>query len=96
MQVLHDVLQKASSQAQQTPTTTADVKTFTAPDRAVACMVTVETNAARLSFNGVDPSSSNGMIFPKDAAPVYVPTGKSIKAVSTTAGNAVVNVLWLY
>jgi hypothetical protein len=96
VQALHDVRQKAASQAQAIPTTTADVKTIAPPAGAVACMVTVETNSARLSFNGVDPASSNGMVFPKDVAPVYLPFAVTIKAVSTAAGNAVTNVTWLY
>lgn len=95
MQALHDVLAKASSFEQQTPTTTADVKTFTPPAGARACLITVETNDARISLHGTTPSATVGHVLKKDQQPLYIPAAVPIKAVSTVAGNAIVNVTWL-
>lgn len=85
----------SSPHAQQTPSSTSDTKTFTPPALAKACMICVETNGARLTFDGTAPSSSNGLVFPAGVAPIFVPMASTIKAVSTVAGNAVVNVLWI-
>lgn len=96
MQLLHDVRQKAASFSQQTPATTVDVKTFTPPAGAVACLITVETTDARISFHGVDPAATVGHIVKVGQNPYYHPAGTAFRAVSTAAANSIVNVTWLY
>lgn len=81
--------------AQATSTGTADVKTFSPPGGAHGFFITVQTNPVYLTLDGTTPSSTNGLHVIKDAAPVFIPASKTISVASDTAGNAVVNVLWV-
>lgn len=96
MQVLHDIQQKAAAFSQQTSTTTADIKTFTPPAGARACLVTVETTAARISFHGTDPSATVGHLLQTAQNPVYLPLAVAFRAASSAAAASVVSVTWLY
>lgn len=79
---------------QVTSTGTSDVQTVTTGNSCSAVLITVETNAARVTFDGTTPSSSNGVVIPKDAVPLLIGFrhNRTIKAVSTVAGNSIVNV----
>jgi hypothetical protein len=85
----------ATPHVQQSSPDTTTVKTFDPPQYAVACIITVETTAARVTFDGSTPASDNGQVFPISAVPVYVPLGKTIKHTSTAGTASVLNVLWL-
>lgn len=82
---------------QLTPTTTTDIKTGTVPNGCSAILISVETTNARITLTGTAPDSTHGHVFPKDAAPVLIPVGEgaTVKAVSTAAASAVVNVTYL-
>lgn len=80
---------------QKTSTGTADTQTATAPAFAVGCLLTVETTAARVTFDGSTPTSTNGLVIPAGTTPIFIPLGRTIKIRSTAAANSVVNVLWL-
>lgn len=96
MQVLHDVRQKAASFQQQSSPDTSTVRTFTPPGNAVACLITVETTDARVSFHGADPSSSVGHVIKVGQNPYYHPAATAFRAASTAGTASVVNVTWLY
>ena len=83
--------------AQATSTGTADVKSLDTSTHASSVMITVETNAARVTLDGTTPSTSNGIVIPKDALPLLLPVGDgtTIKFVSTIAGNSIVDAIWL-
>lgn len=82
-----------------TPTSTSDVKTLTPPAGTSGFLITVETNNARVTLDGTDPSGGTGShVYPKDTAPQLVLLGAQgmvVKCVSTAAANSVVNVTWL-
>jgi hypothetical protein len=71
------------------------VQTLNPPDGAHGFFVTVETNPVYMTFDGTAPSSSNGLHVQKDTAPIFIPASKPLKFASDTAGNAVVNILWV-
>lgn len=96
MKALHDVRVVAGSFNQQSSPDTTTVRTFTPPNGARACLITVETTAARVSFHGTDPSATVGNVIPKDALPFYLPAAVVVKAVSTAAAASIVNVTWLF
>ena len=92
----------AVSQASATSANTSDFKTLTPPESAAAMLVSVETTSCRMSFDGNNPSASNGVLVPTTTGgPVVVPVvgiggrGSKVIAVSTAAANSVVNVVWL-
>lgn len=86
----------AQSHAQIAPTSTTDVKTAAIPDGCSAVMISVEAVDARITFDGTAPASTNGLVFPKDVAPVLVPVGTGqIKAVSTSSSTSTVDLLFL-
>jgi hypothetical protein len=96
--LLHEVPQNSASFQQQTCPDTTTVRTFTPPAGAAkshAALITVETNAARVTFNGATPDAAHGVVVQAAQQPLYVPFATAIKAVSTIAGNAIVNVTWL-
>lgn len=82
-----------------TSTGTANIQTITPPNDAAACLITVETTAARITFDGESPGAgaAPGLVFPTALAPVFVPLGKgaTIKFASNAAGNSIVQVLFL-
>lgn len=84
-----------SAHVQATSTGTSDVQTITVPANAKGCFICVETNAARVTFDGEAPGSTVGLVFPAGVAPVFVPMASTIKFVSTAAANSVVDVLWI-
>jgi hypothetical protein len=96
---LHQVPQNAGAFQQQTCPDTSTVKTFTPPTtpgrKAHGCIITVETNAARVTFNGDTPAANDGLLVQAAQQPLYLPFAVPFKAVSSIAGNAVVNVTWL-
>jgi hypothetical protein len=100
VQLLHDVPQKASALATQaTSTAAADPKTISPPatnPQPRACLLTVETTDARVTFNGTTPDATHGLIFAKAQQPVYLPFAVPIQFSSTAGANCIVNVHWLY
>jgi hypothetical protein len=105
MQRLHSVPGAAYAQAQATSTGTADEKTITPPGAAtasgpssvpVACLITVETNAALMAFNNQAVSGANRQVVPSGAAPLYLPFAGPIRFTSAAAAACVVNVTWLW
>lgn len=85
-----------SPHAQETSTSTSDVKTLTPPAGAHGVFLTVTTNGCTMTFDASTPSSSNGLAFPKDGVPAFFPLGTAtIKFISQAAGNSVVNALWV-
>lgn len=85
----------ATPHAQQTSTGTADVKTLAPPAGAVACMLTVTTNPARITLDGTTPTASNGLLVPTGAMPLPLSVARTMKFVSSIAANSIVDVLWL-
>ena len=64
--------------------------------------LSVETTSCRMSFDGANPSSSNGVLVPTTTAgPIVSPVvdvggaGSKVIVASTAAANSVVNVVWL-
>lgn len=100
MNRLHDVPAIATTQAQDSSPDTSTTKTLAPPTTTaatpVACLVTVETTAARVTFNGTAPSSANGIVVQKDAAPLYLPFAATITWRSTAGTASILNVVWLY
>lgn len=83
---------------------TANVKTHTPPSGAgiggvSACLISVETTSARMTFDGSDPgaASAPSHVFPKDQLPqlYLLGPGSVIKWCSTDAAASVVQVTWL-
>ena len=87
----------AISQEEATSTGTGDVKTLTPPGDASAALISVETTAARMTFDGSTPAAANGHVFPAAQVPqtVLIGAGSVIKWISTAAANSIVNVTWL-
>lgn len=98
--IVHFVPATAAWSQQQTSTGTGDVKTFTPPatvgQKAHACLITVETTTARVTFNGVSPDATHGHIFQTAQQPVYIPAAPTIKAASTAGTSSIVTVIWLH
>lgn len=85
----------AAFQQQSSPDTTTDV-TFTRPKGANACFITVETTAARITFDGSDPGAANGHKWPIDAIPTLVLfRGPAIRAASTAGTASLISITWL-
>lgn len=87
----------AAHQAAVTSTGVADPKTIPVPAGAAAAYITVETTAARVTFDGETPDATHGLVLATGILH-YVPfvaPGGNIKFLSAAAGNSVVNVLWL-
>lgn len=84
-------------QVQATSTGTGNEQTLTPPSDASACMVSVETTSARITFDGSTPAVGNGHVFPTAQVPqtLLIGAGSTIKFISTAAANSVVNVTWL-
>ena len=78
-------------------TGTGDVKNATMPQNTSAIELAVETNNARVTFDGSDPSASNApsLVYPAGQVPVFRPVGPgvTIRFVSTT-GNSVLQLLY--
>lgn len=81
---------------QLTSTATTDVESKTLDGKVSAVLLTVETTNARVTFDpaGVDPDTTHGHVFAKDAAPVLVPVGAGtvIRHASTAGTNSVLNI----
>ena len=103
MQRLHDVRGQSAggtsgtsdTHNQLTSTGTADIKTFTAPKDAVACLVNCATTDARYTLDGSAPSATNGLLLKKDQNPLYLPAGKAFAFTASAAANSIVDLLWL-
>lgn len=84
----------------QNPSTgTADVKTVTPPVSATASLVSIETNGARVTFDGSTPGATS-LLLPTTGSqgnllPISFPAGGVIKFASSIAGNSVVTIQWL-
>lgn len=59
-----------------------------------AVLIGVETTDARVTFDGTAPSTSNGLLFPKGLAPVFVQVGNgaTITALANAAGTSLVDI----
>jgi hypothetical protein len=84
---------------QTTSTGTADAKTVTPPTTATAFLVSIETNAARVTLDGSAPGPTS-LLLPTTGSqglilPIGFPAGGAIKFASSIAGNSVVTVQWL-
>jgi hypothetical protein len=84
---------------QNTSTGTADVKTVTPPATATAFLVSIETNGARVTFDGSTPSATS-LLLPTTGSqgtilPISWPSGGALKFASSIAGNSVVTIQWL-
>jgi hypothetical protein len=79
----------------QLTATTTTTATTTLHKQTAAVLIGVETNDARITFDGTTPASNNSLVFPKGNPPILVLLGNGaiITALSTTAGNAVVTIL---
>lgn len=76
---------------------TADIQTITPPAGASGFLIAVETTNARVTFDGSTPASTNGLVYPKDVAPVehhFLP--EEINWTSTAAAASIVDVCWLF
>lgn len=85
-----------NSHDQNSSADTTTTATLTAPASAQAMVLTVETTSARVVFDDTTPSSSNGIVLAKDAAPVVFPFAANVSWRSTAGTASVVNVIWLY
>ncbi len=94
-EISFDVTGLTAPHAQATSTGTANVQTLTVPAGANAVLISVETTNARVTSDGTTPSATNGLVYQKDASPVFVPLAETIKFVSTAAANSVLNALWI-
>lgn len=69
-------------------TGTSDVKQATVPNGTSHITLSVETNSARVTFDGSDPSAASAPshVYPVDVAPIFLPLGQgtTIRFVSTT------------
>lgn len=67
------------------------VKTLTCLADVNAVFITVETTAARVTFDGSTPSTTNGIVIQKDSSPLFVPVvaGTQIKWISTAGAASV-------
>lgn len=88
-------LPTANPHVQATSTGTGDVHTLTPPAGSHGFFITVQTNPIYLTLDGTAPSSTNGLHVIKDSAPIFIPAGRPINFAADTAGNAVVNILWV-
>lgn len=79
-----------------TSTGTSDTKTATVQRGTSAVLVTVETNAARITLEGTDPAGGTGHVIPKDTSPYFLPVGPAtiLKAVSMT-GTSVIQLSYI-
>lgn len=84
----------STSHQHGTSTGTADVKTLSLDSSTSAILLSVETNDARVTFDGTTPSATNGHIFPKSAIPALLAVGPAtaIKWISTAAGDSTVQI----
>lgn len=85
------------STVQVTSTGTADVHTVTPPANCSALLLTVETTAARMVFDGSTPGAANGLLCPTGLAPVLIPVGpgSTIKFASSAAAASIVDIAYL-
>ena len=74
---------------------TADVKTIVPPNGATGCVVCVETNGCRATFDGSAPDATNGLPI-NVGGPVWLPFASTIKFVSRVAASSHLRVLWLF
>lgn len=85
-----------------TSDTTADattVKTKAPAAGAIGLLLSVKSKAAYVTFDGTTPSSTNGMYFPAETMPVFLPIlpsgGQSLKWISSDVAGSTVDILWL-
>ncbi len=85
------------SSEQLTSTGTAVVETATIPANTSAILITVETNAARMTFTGTTPDATHGQVIPAGVSPLLLllGSGTTIKFTSTVAANSVANLTYL-
>lgn len=82
-------------------TTVADNTTVTtdaAPAGARGLLLSAKSKAVYVTFDGTTPSSTNGLYFPAETMPVFIPvipTGGSIKWISADVAGSTVDILWL-
>lgn len=76
---------------------TTTVQAKTSPGNCSAFLLTVETNDARITFDGSDPSGGTGShVYPKSQPPqlLLLGPGTVVKAVAAS-GSSLVNITWL-
>lgn len=89
---------KPTSTTTQTCPDTSTIRKFAPPAGTAAFMLSVETNDVRMTLDGTDPTAGAGShVFPKAQVPTLVLLGSGCApwAVSTAAGNSIVNITWL-
>jgi hypothetical protein len=82
---------------QLTSTGTGNVQTATAAvSGARHVLLSVETTAARVTFDGSTPSATNGHVIPAGAIPLYLPIGRSsvLKVASSAGTSSILNITW--
>lgn len=69
-----------------TSTGASDTKTATVERGTSAVLITVETNAVRVTLEGTDPAGGTGHVIQKDQNPYFLPVGPTttLKVVSVT------------
>lgn len=92
---MHEILESPVSQSSTGPT---DIKTFApaSKNRANGVWVSVETTAARITFDGTAPGNATGpgVVIPAGATPQYFPfpinDARPLKVASAAAGTSLV------
>lgn len=93
----YSILKSGAAHVSATSTGTADIKTLAAPPGATAVLLSVQTNAARVSFDGNNPGAgaAPGVVFPVGVQPFIIPIDGDLKFASNIAGNSTVDALFL-
>lgn len=88
---MHPSTYKRFQHEKLTSTGTSDVKTATIPGWTSAIHVTVETNPARITLDGTDPTTGVGNVYPASAGPILLLAGPGaiLQAVATTGSSTV-------
>lgn len=84
-----------STVQQSSPADTTTVMTSAAPSGATACLITAETTAPRVTFDGTVPSATNGHLIQLAQNPLFVPCADRVRWVSSAVAVSTVTVTWL-
>lgn len=89
---------KPISEQKLTSTGTIDTQTATIPNGTSGILVTVETNAVRMTYSPAgDPTTGVGQVVQKDQNPWFLPIGQgaTVRFVSATASTSVVQLAYI-
>lgn len=80
----------------QTSTSASVAVTVTPPANATGCIISVDTNDARITLDGTTATTTVGhLVKSGQAYPWYVPLAKPISFISTTS-TTTISTTWLY